>query len=414
MKTIPPAGPEAGQSPAPLWRNRNFGFLFGASAFTNLGDGILAVALPWAATLITRDPFLIGLVATARQLPWLVFSLPAGVLTDRFDRRKLILLCDGLRLMLALCLVAVVLEGVGGIGLLIALTFALGMAEVLRDNTGQAILPQAIGTERLEKANGLIWTTEQLGGQFLGPPLAGLLIGLSIALPFGFQAAMLAAALALIAAIRLGPMPRGAAQSFWPALKEGVVWLWRHGTLRRLAFVLGAFNFLASMTWAILVLYGQRILGLDATGYGLMLSVLAAGGLAGSLFGPALIRRIGATAALFVGIGGFATSCLVLAVSSSVWLTVVALTLESFTALLWNIATVSFRQRHIPAPLLGRVNSAYRFFGTGTNPLGAFCGGAVVALAAPLGDQALHLPYALASAGAVLLLVYSAFRLRLR
>jgi Na+/melibiose symporter-like transporter len=398
---------------APLFCERNFRFLFTASAFTNLGDGILAVALPWAATLMTDNPLLIGLVATARQLPWLLLSLPAGVMTDRFDRRRVILTCDGLRLLLALALVGLMLAGAGGVWALIALTFALGSAEVLRDNTAQTMLPQVVGTARLEKANGLIWTIEQLGGQFLGPPLAGLLIALSIALPFGFQAGMLALALLLIGRMALRPVDRGPRQAFWPALREGMVWLWHHATLRRLAFVLGAFNFFGSMVWAVMVLYGQRVLGLDAAGYGAMLSVLAAGGLAGSLLGPGLIARIGPTAALFLGMAGFGAACLVLAVSSSVILTTIALTIEAFSALIWNIATVSYRQRHIPGPLLGRVNSAYRFFGTGTNPMGAFAGGAIVAAAAPLGQAALHLPYAIAFAGTVGMIAYAAFRLRL-
>jgi len=324
-----------------------------------------------------------------------------------------ILACDGLRLLLALALVGLMLAGAGGVWALIALTFALGSAEVLRDNTAQTMLPQVVGTARLEKANGLIWTIEQLGGQFLGPPLAGLLIALSIALPFGFQAGMLALALLLIGRMALRPVDRGPRQAFWPALREGMVWLWHHATLRRLAFVLGAFNFFGSMVWAVMVLYGQRVLGLDAAGYGAMLSVLAAGGLAGSLLGPGLIARIGPTAALFLGMAGFGAACLVLAVSSSVILTTIALTIEAFSALIWNIATVSYRQRHIPGPLLGRVNSAYRFFGTGTNPMGAFAGGAIVAAAAPLGQAALHLPYAIAFAGTVGMIAYAAFRLRL-
>jgi MFS family permease len=92
-----------------LWQNRDFRLLFTASIGTNLGDGVLSVALPWLATLLTRDPMLIGLVASARGMPWLVFTLPVGVVTVRFDRRRLILLADGLRLALvaAVALLAV-------------------------------------------------------------------------------------------------------------------------------------------------------------------------------------------------------------------------------------------------------------------------------------------------------------------
>lgn len=400
-----------------LLANRNFRLLFTASAFTNLGDGCLSIALPWFASELSPDPFLIGLVASARQLPWLMLSLPAGVITDRFDRRRLILLCDGLRLCLSLALVFLVLSGAQGAAAvwgLAGLTFALGAAEVLRDNTAQTILPQVVGREGLEQANGLIWATEHLGGQFVGPPLAGLLIGVSLALPFGFQAAMLAAAIGLVGAMAMPAEERPPHKPFLPALRDGMLWLWRHDTLRRLALVLGVFNFLSYLTWATMVLFAQRVLGLDAVGYGLLLSALAVGGLAGSLTGPMLIARTGPNAALFIGIIGFGVSSVTLALVSNPVIAGSAMAVEAFSGMVWNLATVSYRQRHIPPDLLGRVNAAYRFFGTGTNPLGALAGGALVAAAAPWGDSALHLPFALAFVGAVGMLLYVALALRLR
>ncbi len=91
-----------------------------------------------------------------------------------------------------------------------------------------------------------------------------------------------------------------------------------------------------------------------------------------------------------------------------------ALTLEAFTALLWNIATVSYRQRHIPPQLLGRVNAAYRFCGTGPSALGSLAGGLVVTLGASLGPvAALQLPYAISLGGATVILILVALFLRL-
>ena len=118
-----------------LWKNRNFRLLFGATSATNLGDGLIAVAVPWLATLLTHDPFLIGLVATGRHLPWLLFALPAGVLTDRFDHRRILLIADSLRLILSATLLALALTaspGTGPVLLLAALSFILGSAEVVR------------------------------------------------------------------------------------------------------------------------------------------------------------------------------------------------------------------------------------------------------------------------------------------
>lgn len=77
-----------------LAHNRPYRLLFSATAVSNLGDGISALAFPWLATLLTRDPLLIALVAFSQRLPWLLFALPAGVITDRYDRRSLIMRAD--------------------------------------------------------------------------------------------------------------------------------------------------------------------------------------------------------------------------------------------------------------------------------------------------------------------------------
>ncbi|MGB4829527.1 MAG: hypothetical protein WBP18_20030 [Paracoccaceae bacterium] len=131
----------------------------------------------------------------------------------------------------------------------------------------------------MEDANGLLWSTEQVAGQFLGPPLAGLLIGIAVALPFGRNAAMLAGAVALSAAMALPRrVPEAAPLRFGPALMQGLRFLWAHPVLRPMA--LGAFNFIGSVFFALLVLYAQDVLGLSAAGYGLQLSAAATGGLA--------------------------------------------------------------------------------------------------------------------------------------
>lgn len=400
-----------------LWRNRNFRLLFGAATLTNLGDGLLAVAVPWLATLLTDNPVLIGMVAGARELPWFLFSLPAGVVTDRFDHRRLLIACDSLRVALLLGLVTLATmasPGTASVAALIAMTFALGAVEVLRDNTNQSFLPALVDQTQLEQANGLLWSTEETAGRFVGPPLAGVLIGVAIAVPFGLQAALLAGAIGLMSRLSLPPAAPKPRPPFVAALREGLRWLWAHPVLRRLAITLGIYNFIGSMFFALLVLYAQRVLGLGAAEYGLLLAAAAAGGVAGSLLGPALLRRLPPGAGLFLGLIGFIFASTVLAVSQSVALIAVALVVEAFFNLLWNLTTVSYRQRHIPPALMGRVNAAYRFFGTGPAAFGSVTGGLLVAAGAGLGPEAaLRLPYAVCAAGAGLILIYAAFRLRL-
>lgn len=402
-----------------LWANRNFRLLFSSALATNLGDGLIAVAVPWLATLLTHDPLLIGLVAAARHAPWALFALPAGVLTDRHDHRRLILLADTARLGLSLALGLVALTanpGTGPVLGLAALAFLLGSAEVLRDNTAQTFLPDVVDKRQLESANGALWATERLAGQLLGPPMAGFLIGLSIALPFGAQTLLLLAALALIGAMSLAPPAHTRAhQPTLAAIREGLGWLWANPTLRRLALVSGSFNFVGYGFFAIFVLYAQNVLQLDVVGYGLFLTLVAIGGLIGSILGPYVATRIGPTASLLLGIAMFSASSAALALQAPLPVIAAFMLADAFCGMLWDITVVSYRQRHIPPALLGRVNSAYRFIGTGPAALGAFAFGALVSWAATPGDPSsgLLMPYAVASAVTALLAIYSAFRLRL-
>ena len=408
-----------------LRRNRNYRLIFSASVISNLGDGVSALAFPWLATLLTRDALLIALVAVAARLPWFLFTLPAGVWTDRADRRVLMVRADLMRMMLTLGVMwlalsaptAPVAQAVpGGIFLLAALAFLLGTAEVLRDNAAQTVLPSVVDQADLERANGQMWSAETVMGQFIGPPLAGALIALGIAVPFGFDAASFAAAAGIVWLVTLPPRQGTAGGAFLPELAEGIRWMRAHPLLLRLAVVLGLVNATYMATLTMLVLYGQEVLGLTAFGYGVLLTVGAAGAVIGGLLAPAIAARIGTRASLLAGLASFALSYLLMAATSSVFVTGAALFIEAAGGMLWNVVTVSYRQRIIPDALLGRVNSIYRFFGWGMMPVGALAGGLIVMLAEPsIGRlERLNLPWWLAGAGGVALLAYGSMRRRMK
>lgn len=399
-----------------LIRNRNYRLLFAAGALTNLGDGVVALALPWLATLMTRDPLAIAAVAAASRLPWLIFALPAGVIIDRADRRRLIARADLLRaaIVCGILMLALGDPAPQAVWLLGALAFLLGSAEVLRDNAAQTILPDLVAHADLETANGQLWSAEQLTGQFIGPPLAGVLIGAGIAVPFGLDVAALVLAAGLVWLITLPGHIRSTAR-FWPALLEGIVFMRADRPLLRLAVVLGLSNFMAVATITIQVLLAQEVLGLSATGYGIVLSVAAAGAITGSLLAPRLARRLGTMGCLCLSIATWSAGYALVGLSGTGATMALALFAVMAAAMLWNVITVSWRQRRCPPALLGRVNSIYRCFGWGSMPLGALAGGAIVALAEPgLGrEMALRAPFLMASAGCALLLVYALLRLRL-
>lgn len=382
------------------------------------------VALPWMATLLTIDPLFIAAVGTAQRLPWLLFALPAGVLTDRADRRLLMVGADIVRVILMIFTVLMismqtslpVLEGSASTAMLslLMIAFLFGSAEVIRDNAAQTILPSIVAHSELERANGHMWSAEQVAGQFVGPPLAGVLIASSIAFPFGFDASIYALSAGLVWLVALPPRVTVGTSNFRTDLMEGLRWMQTKTVLLRLAIMLGAINavFIGGMT--ILVLYAQEVLELTATQYGLLMTFGALGGVLGGLFAPSFAGWLGMRQSLLVALVAFVVVNLLIGLYGSVYLVAVALFFEAVAGMLWNVVTVSYRQRLIPDDLLGRVNSVYRFFGWGAMPFGAMGAGALVALLTPILGlyDALHMPYLVASGICALLTIYTFFRLR--
>jgi len=274
--------------------NRNFRLLLSGAGLTNLSDGIATLAFPWLATLITDDPRALAVVAFATRIPWFLWSLPVGVWTDRADRQRLMVRADVARMALALAVAALILarpaeateaQAIWMIAGLSALAFAMGTAEVFRDNAAQTALPSVVDKSRLEEANGQIWTVENVMGQFIGPPLAGVLFALAVPAPFLFEAVAFGLAAWAVWAIAF-PVRDSLRvhQGFWTELREGWTWMRQNPVILQLALILGGLNAAHLLWFTLLVIYAQELLGLDAVGFGVLLTAGAAGGVAGGLF----------------------------------------------------------------------------------------------------------------------------------
>lgn len=409
-------------------QNRGFRLLISGAAVANLGDGIAALALPWLATLISRDPFHIAAVAFAARLPWFVLALPVGVITDRSDRQALMVRADLARIALSVGVVALILaapalpvaDGDWAVPLLIwtiaAMAFGLGTAEVFRDNAAQTALPMLVEAQDLETANGQIWSVERVMGSFVGPPLAGLLIALALPLPFSINALAFALAALSVWAIAfparaLPPVRAG----FWAEMRDGLAWLFAHKVIFQLAVMLGLLNAAHVGAATFLVLFSQEILGLGAFGYGLILTTGAAGAVLGGLVCPGIAARLGPGRSLRLALAVMPLTYVAIWFTGSAVVVAAAEFLGIFAGMLWNVVTVSYRQRIIPGEILGRVNAIYRFFGWGMMPVGAMLAGGLVAMVEPaMGrDTALRVPFLAASLGLAGIFLYGVGFLRL-
>jgi predicted MFS family arabinose efflux permease len=163
-------------------------------------------------------------------------------------------------------------------------------------------------------------------------------------------------------------------------IKEGIGWLLRHRYLRLLALmglVLGLLDEAVFAVFAVFVLYAQDVLGLTASGYGLLLAVGAVGGILGSFVVENVVRRVGSGGAIFLSLILGLISYVGIALSGNVIFVGLMLAVNGFHLVLWNVTTISLRQAIVPAELLGRVNSAYRFLMMAGLTSGTLAGGAI-------------------------------------
>ena len=392
--------------------------LWSATAVSNLGDGVSGVAYPWLASAVTRSPLLIAAAGFASRLPWLVFTLHAGVITDRFDRRKLILGMDLFRGILTVIVGAIVLlnrDSLPSLNELSSITdmetnwvlyltliltsFLFGLAEVLRDNSAQTLMPSVVAEENLEKANGRMWSAESLTNSFIGPPLGSLLIGVSIFIPFFFDAVSFFVAVALIASIggSFRPVTQKPREkiNFKSEIKEGFRWLWAHPLLRPMAIILGFMNGVGSMVTATYILFAQEVLKTSVFVFAVLGMAAAVGGIIGGLLAPKISEKCGSGPSLWMAMILAPVGTAIIGFTSTWQVVWVVTVFQTIAAILWNTITVSLRQSIIPSHLLGRVNSVYRFFAWGSIPIGMFLGGGLVAVGQLFlsREMALRTPY---------------------
>jgi MFS family permease len=363
--------------------DRRFAVLWTSSTTSAFGTGLAMVATPLFVASQTGDPFVVSSASAVTWLPWLLFALPGGVLVDRVDRRRLMVLLDCLRALLMAGLVAAVLTRTAALGVLLAVLFLVSTGEVVERSAGQALVPALVPRDRLERANGWLFGGTMVAQQMLAGPLGGWLFAIAAALPFLANAATFllgAAVLALLrGSFRAAPaVPAAAgARSVRREVLDGLRWLVHQRLLRTMAVLIGLLNVTLTAALAVLVLLARDRLGVGSVGYGLLFTSLAVGGLLGALVGDRLVARFTATWTIRVGLLVEAGTHLVLATSRSAVVVGGALFLFGVHGALWGMVANSLRQRLAPPDMLGRVSSSTLFVSAGGNCLGAVLGGAL-------------------------------------
>jgi MFS family permease len=354
-----------------------FRWLLASSWTTNLGDGIEIAAGPLLVASLTGDPFLISLAALLRWLPPLLFGLWAGVLSDRHDRRRIVMLADGSRaVVLAVLVVALATGRLTAAGALLGLGL-LATAEVFADNTAATLTPMLVGRDDLALANARLQFGFLALNQLAGPPIGAALFAAARSWPFLAQAVLVAAGVLLVAKVR-APAPRAAERgNAVREIREGIAWAVRHAAVRTLVLTILIFNVTFGAAWSVLVIYASERLGLGAIGFGLLTTVSAVGGLLGTGMYGWITARVSLGNVMRAGLIIETLTHLALALTTSPAVALAIFFVFGAHAFIWGTTSITVRQRAVPEHLQGRVTSVNTIAVFGGLVVGSAIGGAL-------------------------------------
>ena len=354
-----------------------------SNLFAQLSEQIGLAAAPLAAVLVlSARPSETAWLQMAQTLPFLLLSIPAGLIVDRASRRLLMIGAEALRAASLAVIAALLACGGLDLPLLAALGFAGAVGTVCYSVATPALLPALTPRNQLAMANRWLELARS-AASMAGPALGGLLVSW-----LGASAAhVLATVLSLLAIRLLSGLPRerrGPAppRSLIHDLAEGSQFIFRHDLLRPILITAVFFNTGWFILQAIYVAYAVQNLGLSAAEVGLTLAVHGAGMIAAALIAPALSDRISFGTMIIIGpVSGFCAAVLMLltAWTPSLWLACVGFFLFGAGPTLWAIATMTLRQAVTPQAMLGRVSAFIMTATFGARPLGAAIGATVAA-----------------------------------
>ena len=358
------------KQPKPLWLNIDFMLLWSGQMISNIGTQVSQLAFPLLILALTGSAAQAGFAGALRALPYLIFSLPAGALVDRWDRKRTMILCDsGRALSMASIPVAFAFGHLTILQLYLVSAFE-GTLFVFFNIAEAACLPRVVPKEQLPAATAQNMATDGITA-LIGPPIGGALYTAGKFLPFVADAISYAVSVVSLFFIKVKFQKERvtAPRKLWVEIHEGLAWLWHHPLIRFIAILTGGYNLIfAGFTLIIIVLAQQQ----HASSFtiGLIFSIGGIGAVVGSVAATSIQKRfsfgqviIGTTwfSALILPLYAIAPNPLVLGVLSAA---------SFFMGPVYNVVQFSYRSAIIPDELQGRVNSVFRLIAFGGQPLG--------------------------------------------
>ncbi len=389
-----------------LIRHRNFRIFLTGQTLSLVGTWMQTMAQGWLALELTNSPFLVGLVATATSLPILVFTMPAGVLVDRSDKLRLVRIAQTAYLLEATALWLLTATGRITIESLLGLAFLSGLIASIEIPARQSMFIDLVGRDDLPEAIALNSSGFNLA-RVVGPGFAAAVIAqLGIAWCFFLNAASFVAVLVGLFMIKLPAwLPHPGHARPWVGVQQALRYMREERHVRALMIMVTVYSILGVPVLALMPVVAREMFGLGAGGYGLLLSCVGVGGLAGALSLAAVGYRISRTRLLIVASMTWPVLLILFSFTRIPWMGYVLLLGIGATMILNGAIANGLLQQIVPNELRGRMMAAYGLVVVGlAQVVGAFSAGALA--------HAVGVAGTIAGAAAVMLLygVWAFFR----
>jgi MFS family permease len=358
------------KGPTPLWRNRDFMLLWSGQLVSSVGSRVSLLAFPLLILAITHSPAQAGLIAALRGIPYALFVLPAGALIDRWDRKRVMILCDSGR---ALALGSIPLALVFGhltIVQLYIVSLVEGTLFTFFNLAEIACLPRVVSKEQLSTAVAQNMVIDSTSG-LLGPSLGGALYSIGRAIPFLTDAISYAASVLSLFFIKTkfqeerNPAPI----RLWADIREGLSWLWHQPLIRFIALLTGGITMPVVGYALILIVLAQ---GQHASSFtiGLIFACGGIGSILGSLLVTPLEKRFSFPQLMIGSTWVWALTWLLFAIAPNPFILGVVTSLSFIIVPIYTSVQFGYRLALIPDHLQGRVNSVFRLMAFGGEPIG--------------------------------------------
>jgi MFS family permease len=356
--------------------HRNYRLFFSGQIVSVVGTWMQNTALAWFIVDLTHSPVAVGFLAFCRFVPFSVFGLPSGVIADRFDNRRMMMITQAFAMLISIALAGLAFSGHATAWEAYVLAALGGIALVFDAPARHALTFRMVGRDELPNAvalNASLFNASRV----IGPAIAGVLIAVtSVGVCFAINAVSFLAVLAGLALMRkdeLFPVARGARQTMVAGVAEGLRYARNTPKIRAVLLMTLVVSTVGFNFHVLVPVLAADTLHVGATTFGLLSAAFGAGALLGALASAALARA--SFKALVAGTGGFSVTLLALAPQTTVIACAVLLFVTGIAFTMWTSNSQSILQLTTPDHLRGRVLSLYLLAFAGAAPLGGLLSG---------------------------------------